>query len=364
MAIYLPRTFPSELSPIKRAYALFGADDQGKEEAIAAIISVAIDPLFADFDSQVMDATLVPVDDILAAAAGAPFASPVRLTIVKCAEVYRKREKAGEAERLAEGIKRLPAQSCMVFRVANIEADRGRKTCLTAKLDNAISSVGTIIEFRALSEEALSDWLISEAARFGKLLDGAAAHRLSAVAPDDRIALRNELLKAVAFAGDSTRVTRDHVEAVVYHDPEDVMFKVVDAVSHRNLDLSLKLFHELLHYDNKPQSVAGRLISLLSRQLRLILQAGELSRMKVPASQLKGLPHEVADQLPSEGSIVSMAWKARDLYQLSNTWTPAQLLTGFQYLVECDAANKGGEEGVEDTVTNLELLIIKLCGMR
>lgn len=346
---------------MKRVYSLFGADDEGKDEAIAIIKTTVVDESFADFDCQTMDASMYTVDDILASAASAPFASSARLVILKCAEIFRKREKSADAERLAEGIKRLPAQSCLVLRVASDEDDRGRKTCISTKVDNAINSAGISLEFRPLSEEALSDWLIAEAFKLGKQLDGPAAMRLGAVAVGDRIALRNELNKAIAFAGDSDRVTKMHVDSVIYHDPEDVMFKLVDAISHRNLDNSLKLFHGLLRYDNKPQSVAGRLLSLLVRQIKLIQQAGELNKLKIPASQLKSLPPEIVEQLPTEGGIVSMAWKARDIYQISNSWSREQLLKAFDNLVECDAANKGGEEGVGDTVTNLELLIVNLC---
>ena len=53
---------------------------------------VAVDEEFADFDLEVMDADSAGADRILAAVSIAPFASPVRLVIVRRAELYRKRE--------------------------------------------------------------------------------------------------------------------------------------------------------------------------------------------------------------------------------------------------------------------------------
>ena len=364
MAIYNPRTFADQLTPLRKVYALFGADDTGKTEAILAIRKVALDESFADFDCQVIDASSSPVEEILASAGSAPFSSPARLVIVKAAELYRKREKSSEAERLAEGLKRLPAQSCLVLRIAAGEDERGRKTCISTKVDNAIESVGLIFEFKTLSDEALTSWLMSECSNSGKKLDPMAASRLATVAPGDRLSLKNELDKAIAFTGDRERVTLADVEAVVYHDPEDVMFKLVDSISQHKPDTALRLFHELLRYDSKPQSVAGRLLSLLARQLKLIQQAHELIRLGVDPAQLKNLPPHIAEQMPQEGTLVSMAWKSRELFSLARNWSRERLVMGYDLLIECDAGNKGGEEGVGDIITNLEILIVRLSAVK
>ena len=175
------------------------------------------------------------------------------------------------------------------------------------------------------------------------------------------MALHNELEKAICFAGDAPYITLDMVEETCSYNPEDVMFKLVDAISNRNADRALRLFHEVLRYDTKPQSVAGRFLALLARQIRMLTQAHELGRRKQDANSVKNLPAEIAAELPGDGSIVSMSWKARDLFGAARQWTREDLVRAFTLLVDCDIANKGGEEGSEDVVTNLELLILQLC---
>jgi DNA polymerase-3 subunit delta len=361
-AVYSKSALKGLLDPLQRVYAFYGEDDTSKDEAIDALRARVVDESFADFDSEVMDAEARGVEDILAAAGMAPFGSAARFVVVKGAELFRKRERSADAERLAQGIAALNAGSCLVLRVAAAEDEARRgKTAVSAKLDAAVKAHGALVQCKALSGQAMVDWLFIEARNAGKSLDDAAAERLIQAARGDRVAMLNELEKALCYAGDRPDITLDMVEATCSYDPEDVMFKLVDAISQRNQDRALKLFHELLRYDNKPQAVAGRLLALLTRQYRLLLQASELARAGVDAGMLKSLPNDIAQNLPSEGGIGSMAWKARELFSSARGWNRRALAGAFDALLECDLSNKGGEDGSGDVVTNIELLILRLC---
>jgi DNA polymerase III subunit delta len=361
---FTPSSAKTLFNPLQRVYLFHGEDDPLKDEAIALLRAEAVDEGFADFDYEVVEADSCTVEEVLAAAALAPFGSPARLVVVRGAELYRKRERQADAERLAQGVASLAAATCLALRVAADE-DRGRgKTVLTAKLDAAVRAHGALVECKALSEQALIGWLAAEARKAGKHLTDEAAARLIDAAKGERIALANELEKAVCYTGDAAAITIEDVEATCCYDAEDVMFKLVDAISRRNADLALRLFHEILRYDTKPQGVAGRLLALLSRQYRLLLQAHGLTKRRIDPGALKSLPPEVAADLPGEGSIVSMAWKARELYGQARGWDQASLTGAMELLLECDLANKGGGEGSEDVVINLELLIVKLCGVK
>ena len=151
------------------------------------------------------------------------------------------------------------------------------------------------------------------------------------------------------------------VEAVCSYDAEDVMFKLVDAVSQKNADRALRLLQEVLRYDTKPQGVAGRLLSLLNRQVRLLWQARELMERRIESQAVRNLPADASAELPAEGAITQMAWKAGDLFRMARGWSRTSLLRAFDLLLSCDLANKGGEEGTGEVVTNLELLIARLC---
>ena len=89
---------------LQRVYALFGEEDRLKEEAVAALTKHVVEPDFADFDMETLDAGTHTADDILASLAQAPFGSERRFVVVKGMELWRERGKNAEAERLAEGI--------------------------------------------------------------------------------------------------------------------------------------------------------------------------------------------------------------------------------------------------------------------
>lgn len=351
--------------PLQPVYVFYGEDDCLKDEALAILRKKAVDESFADFDFEMLDADAKTPEEILASANLAPFASSHRLIVVRGAEAFRKREKAADAERLAQGITQLGAASCLALRVGAAEDEKSRgKTVLSAKLDAAVKARGALVQCKALTEQGLIDWLEGEAQKADKTLDEEAALRLIKAAHGERVALTNELEKALCYAGEARHITFDMAAAVCSYDPEDVMFKLVDAISRRNADQSLRLLHELLRYDTKPQSVAGRLLALLMRQYRLLAQAHELARRRIDPAMVKSLPAEILTELPGEGSIVSMAWKARELFTSVRSWDRASLAQAFELLLECDLSNKGGSEGSEDVVTNLELLILNLCGQK
>src|SRR5439155_231786 len=135
------------------------------------------------------------------------------LVIVRGAEIYRRREKQAEAERLAQGIAKLGGMSCLVLRAAASEDESGRgKTALTTKLDAAIREYGGLVRCRVLTPEAMAAWLQAEARAAGKKISGEAIELLMLVGKGDRIALRNELEKAICYVGDGALIDAQTVQ--------------------------------------------------------------------------------------------------------------------------------------------------------
>src|SRR5579872_3185307 len=272
-AVWRPRAAVELFEPIRRVYLFHGEDDPQKDDALEQLRARAVDESFLDFDYEILDADTRTPEEILAAAGMAPVGSAARLVVVRSAEVYRRRDRQSEAERLAQGIERLGQASCLALRVAAEEDEKSRgKTILSAKLDAACRAHGVTVHCRALSEQALVDWLCEVAADAGKRLPENAAQRLVQAAHGDRLALSNELEKAICISGKGPVITLEMVEMTCSYDPEDVMFRLVDSITQRDADRALRLLRELLRADPKPQSVAGRLLALLTRQYRMLVQ--------------------------------------------------------------------------------------------
>lgn len=361
--VYDPAQTDTLFNPVRRVYLFYGEDEVLADEALSILQRSTSDPAFTDFDLERIDAETTPVDQIITSANLAPFASPFRLVIVRGAGAFRRRDRHADAEKLAQAIGGLGSRSCLALRAAS-DDDGRTKTALTPKLDAAIREHGILVRCRALVPEALADWLVAEAASAGKKLDRRAAELLARAGNGDRTALGNELEKAICYAGESSAISVSMVEAICSFDAEDVMFKLVDAVGHRNADRAIFLFRELQRFDSKPHSVSSRLLAMISRQIRLIWQARELAQCGIDSGRIRSLPPEIVDDLPSEASIAGMAWKAGDLFRMARQWNSISLRLAFRKVVEADLANKGGEEGSTDPIINLELLILSLCGTK
>ena len=348
-------------------YLLFGEEDRMKEEAVAALVRHVVDADFTDFDLEKMTAGDATADSILAAAGQVPFGSERRLIVVQGMEQWRERGRQSEAERLAEGIARLADSACLVLVAAAQEDEEKRKTGITVKLDNAVKKAGAIVACRAIKGESLLAWVTERVQTEGKRIAPAAAEQLVGAVGTEMRPLEQEIIKLVCYVGERQTITGQDIALIVASSPEDVMFTTIDAITRRQTDRALLLLGELHRYDPKPQAVAPKLLALLSRQYRMLWQAKFLAEKRVNPREVRSLPPDLAAELPSEGNIAGIAFKAADLFALSRSYTWEELTHALDQLLVCDLANKGGvtdESGPfgGDLTANLQMLVMELTG--
>jgi DNA polymerase-3 subunit delta len=113
--------------------------------------------------------------------------------------------------------------------------------------------------------------------------------------------------------------------------------------------------------------VAGKLLALLARQYRMLWQAKFLSEKRINPRDVRSLPPDLAGELPTDGNIAGLAFKAPELFAASKNYTWAELTESLEKLLLCDLANKGGvtdETGLfgSDPLRNLQILTLQLTG--
>jgi DNA polymerase-3 subunit delta len=248
------------------------------------------------------------------------------------------------------------------------EEEARRKTAVSAKLDAAIREFGMIVACRGLRDEALFEWIGDKFRQADKRASKDAIELLVSSVGSEMRALDLEIYKLINYVGDRHPVTAEDVTVVVATEPEDVMFKCVDAISKRHTDRALSLLHELHRHDPKPQAVAGRLLALLVRQYRLMWQAKHLTIAGLTSRDIRMLPADIAADLPVENSITQVSYKVGELISTAQKYTVDELRWGFERLVLCDLANKGGVTGEDalfsaEPASNLQLLVLQLTGV-
>ncbi len=357
------RLFTSGYLPV---YVLYGDEDSLKAEAEAELVRRFVSEDFAEFDLEVLSADTTDAASIIAAASQIPFGSDRRTVVVRGMEQWRERSKAGECDALAARLGLLGGSSCLVLIVGAQDEEAKRKSIISTKLDTALKTNANLIACKSLKEELLAAWVREQVHDQGKRIGDDAIEALTSASGSEMRGLKLEINKLVQYVGDRLPITVADVKAVVATHAEDVMFQCVDAICRRNIDRALTLLNELHRFDPKPQAVAGRLLSLLVRQYRMMWQARFLASEGTSPRELRSLPPSVADELPSENSILQVQFKASDIFAMAQKYSFTSLQWVFDLLLQCDLANKGGvlEDSSlfgSDPVTNLQLVVLQIA---
>jgi DNA polymerase-3 subunit delta len=297
-----------------------------------------------------------------------PMFSERRLVIVTDAGRLRDRRQVRTAERLAAGVAKLPPRACLAFVAwaeqegAHSEAGSGRKKgSVPEKLEAAIKAAGKVFQFAAVKPEDAVAFAVSEATARGKKLAPALATTLvRATGPDlDRVA--SEVEKLALYTGSRAVIGADDLRVFVPPTPEENVFRLLDAIGERQGQQALRLLEELLAGGEPP----WRILMLLARQLRLIGQAKYLLEEGVSLAAVERAPEAVLALLPEENNLPQLLarqpFQAGKLTRQARAFSWEQLQRGFDRLVKTDAGAKGWEEGVDDPVLGLELLVLDLC---
>jgi DNA polymerase-3 subunit delta len=349
------------LSPV---YLFYGPEDRRKRAALAVLIERAVGPDGRDFDLEYFDADAASTtaDAVIAAAAGLPLFSERRLVIVTDAGRLRDRRQARQAERLAGMLGKLPPTTCLAFVAWSEPEDEGKKRGgVPEKLEAAIKAAGKVLYFGAASPEDAASFAVAEAAARGKkLAPGLAAALVRATGPDlDRVS--GEVEKLSLYIGARGAIGVEDVRALVPAPPEENIFHLLDAVGERRAEQALRVLGELRELGEPP----WRVMTLLARQIRLILQAKYLLEEGIPLSQAARAPEPVRALLPADGGVLSVLarqpFQAGKLTRQARAFSWERLQRGLDRLVKTDAGTKGWEPGVDDPDLALELLVLDLC---
>ena len=357
------RLFPDGFGPV---FVLFGDEDSLKAEAETALVRRFVEEDFSEFDLEVLSADIADANAIFGAASQVPFGSERRTVVVRGMEQWRDRSRTTECEKLAARIGTLSDSVCLVLIVGAEEDEAKRKSIISAKLDAAFKQHANLVACRSLKDAMLVQWVRERFQEEGKRIADDAIEALTVAAGTEMRILKLEIGKLVHFAGERIPITVADVREVVASQAEDVMFQCVDAICRRNTDRALSLLNELHRYDPKPQAVAGRLLSLLTRQFRMLWQARYLASEGISPREIRSLSPSIQEELPTETSILQVAFKAADVFAMAQRYSFSSLQSIFELLLQCDLANKGGvlEDGSlfgSDPVINLQMLVLQIA---
>jgi len=332
-------------------YILHGEEEFSRSEELARLRArlAQEDPGMADLNTTILDGRGLTFGELRHTCDAIPFMASRRLVIVHgllsrltAPQEAEGQEAAGGAEPgwkraylkdLAGYLPNLPPTTRLVF----IE----EKSLPASHPILKLARQECVREFRRPREGDLPGWIQRRARARGGALSPEAVTLLAALVGDDLRLLDQEIEKLLLYA-DGRQVTGQDVQALVSLARQASIFDLVDCVGRRQTDRALRLLHRLLDEGEAPLY----LLTMLARQVRILLQVSELRSQGVP-------PGEVAGRLKLHPYVAEKA-----LAQAQN-FTLAQLEAAHQRLVEADWAIKTGRS---EEVLALDLLIVALTG--
>ena len=208
------------------------------------------------------------VADIFDAVETMPFLSEYRLVIVKGSGLFasgRKNDSAYTAQRLLD----ISQTGIIVFVEENVDK--------RSAVYKAVTRVGRAIEFVRPPESELAAWIMREFKINEIIIDKASAVYLSRIASSGMEQIHQEIKKLSAYCADKKTVTMQDVDDICTKSLELKVFGLVDALAGKNADKALEIFENLMEVKESPI----RVLSLIARQFRLILQCSQM-RNKAP----------------------------------------------------------------------------------
>jgi DNA polymerase-3 subunit delta len=234
---------------------------------------------FSELNYTRLDGDKLDISELAAACETFPFGSDKRLVTVRDLYMFKGKGEGEEAtsdrndpKPLIDVIENINDTTCLVF-VSYGSVDKRKK------LVNELKKHGAVYEFERIDRDELAQWIKRE---LGKSKKNIAAKELdyfiNSIGYIDKNGsksmydVENLIKKLISYTGKLTDVKLEHIEAVVPRNMENDIFKLINACSEKNADLSLRIYGDLLLEGENSFGI----LALLSRQIKNIILVSEL----------------------------------------------------------------------------------------
>ena len=329
-------------------YVLYGEDDFTKKSFLDGLRRHIGSPELLDANSTVMSGAALTLAQLQEVANVVPFLAERRLVIVEGLlgrfDGSRQRRRSGRGrgsskstldgwEGLEDALQQIPPTTDLVFQDGQLRRDN--------PLLAQIAPAAEVRQFTPLSGSDLDSWVRARVDQAGISMAPDAVRRLIELVGGDLWILSGELEKLGLYAEQQT-VDRNMVDLLVTQAREANIFRAVDAILDGRTSMAMQLIADLRQHGQE----VSYIITMLARQLRLLLLAQELRSERLSTSALAkrlGLTAEFA---------------ARRTQEQAARYQPAQIAIMYRRLLETDLAIKRGHLGQG---VALETLVAELC---
>jgi len=320
----------SVLNDIKRGvvslvYLFYGSERLLLQEALDSLTKFLAPGGTGDFNYEKFDAAGAAPSQVVQAANMLPVFAEKRLVVVTGVPWFssgkggEEESKNSEAALLLAYLENPSPSTCLVL-VAGEKIDGKKKNV------KAIKKTGQVIEFTSLKGIELNRWMETIFRKKGKKAARGAIDYLAVAVGNNMSHLVQEIEKVCLFVGPGVEVTLQDVMQTVSASSNLTVFNLVDAVSKKDSASAVLQLRELVK-NGEPEI---KILALLARQMRILLQIQSLRKEGLGESQ-------IAADLGLHPYVVK-----KGLQQSSN-FTSEELINALEILLETDVKFKTGK---------------------
>ncbi len=266
-------------------YLLYGEEQQVvkiyRNKLLKALLGTdSIEELKQNMNFSLFTGSPLDTSAVIDIASSFPFFADKRVILIENSKAFSTENKA-----LANCIRNLPETTYIIFTEESLSSKKGRgaddteeettgegKKSGKKELLAAVKEVGYATEIKKQPQGFVENWVIRELSDAGKRISRTALDMLLIRTDMDMMRLRNEMDKLIAYKGEDTDIKVDDVLALVSENPQEQVFKLVDAMSDKKVDLAMQFYTDLLELKVSPQKI----LSLIERQMRILYQVKDL----------------------------------------------------------------------------------------
>jgi len=268
-------------------YILHGEDDFSLTQYLDGIKRGLGDQSLLETNTSRFDGPKLTVDELKSVSETVPFLAEKRLVIIegllgrfesgaKATRAKKSNNNRGgnAAQAFAEAMANLPASTVVVLRDGKVKGGN--------PLLKLLASKGEVRSFPLLKEPKLKQWIEKEVTAQGAVIAPLAVDMLARLVGANLWVMSSEIAKLALFSG-GRRINVEDIQTVVSSAQEASVFAMVDAILDFKAGVAERLLEQLL---NRGASSAY-LLTMLTRQVRFLVQAKELRRQRRPDIEIQ-----------------------------------------------------------------------------
>ena len=268
-------------------YILSGQDDFSVYQALERIKSDIGDRESLEINTNTLDGQQVTIEQLTTTCETVPFLTEKRLVIIR--GLLARFEQKGRGNRqkrnnqnskdddykpFSTRILYMPDSTVLVLIEDTISAGN--------PLYKELTPAATVRSFPLLKDTALRDWVQKRVVEEGGDISPRAANLLTRLVGSNLWVMSSEINKLILYVSGRS-IEEEDVRALVGYTQQFSVFNMVDAILEFKSELAGQLLQQLLQKGAAPVY----LLTMLTRQVRMIVVAKELSRQRMSKTEIQ-----------------------------------------------------------------------------